>query len=142
MHVNGGTPPYIFNLNAGPWQWDSLFTNLTAGNYYCTYNDGAGCEDTILIIIDSEVSLISIPGEELNIYPNPGGGEITIELGGYFDNLRFNITDFSGRIVYKGTASGVEFIKFNPNLAQGIYFLNVVREGQPVQRIKLERNSE
>lgn len=104
------------------------------------YTIDQGLQQDPGFVVNAYVKVDELDNEiPLFVFPNPGSEELTIDLGGYFSSVSYTITDFSGKVVYVGEAGGVEFIKFNPNLSQGIYFLNVERDGQPVERIKLER---
>ncbi len=59
-----GTAPFEFQLNGGPWQSNSNFPNLSAGEYTLILRDAASCTDTSTYVItapplaaDSLVSL-------------------------------------------------------------------------------------
>ena len=42
IHPQGGTPPYLFSLNSGPFQVDSIFNDLPQGLYTITVKDVSG----------------------------------------------------------------------------------------------------
>ena len=44
--VSGGTPPYLFSFNGGPFSSSTTFTNLAAGNYTIEVQDALGCHFT------------------------------------------------------------------------------------------------
>jgi len=46
LHVSGGTPPYTYSLNQGPWQADSSFHGLDAGQYALQVKDQNNCAVT------------------------------------------------------------------------------------------------
>lgn len=85
IHVAGGTQPYQFSINGtdGPFQSDSLFTLLPAGNYSVYVQDANGCEvigNSIIITQPSEIqvdyTVVQISG------PGATDGEITINASG------------------------------------------------------------
>ncbi|MCW3073756.1 MAG: C-terminal target protein [Flaviaesturariibacter sp.] len=43
VRTSGGTAPYLYSLNDGPYQAQNIFSNLRAGAYYVTVKDGNGC---------------------------------------------------------------------------------------------------
>lgn len=42
--VEGGTPPFVYSLNGGAFSSQSIFRNLTSGNYTLVVQDAMGCE--------------------------------------------------------------------------------------------------
>ncbi len=47
IHPQGGTPPYLFSLNDGPFQDDSIFNELPQGIYTITVKDALGLSGMI-----------------------------------------------------------------------------------------------
>ena len=45
-------PPLQFRINNQPWQTDSTFNNLTAGNYLVKARDATGCTDSVSVTIN------------------------------------------------------------------------------------------
>lgn len=51
VHPVMGAAPYLFALESGPYQSDSLFNNLAAGSYILHIKDSVGCiKDTTIIV--------------------------------------------------------------------------------------------
>ncbi len=48
---SGGTPPYLYRLDAGAYQVPGTFITLTAGSYAVTVQDAAFCETVVPVII-------------------------------------------------------------------------------------------
>ncbi|MBK9103821.1 MAG: gliding motility-associated C-terminal domain-containing protein [Saprospiraceae bacterium] len=67
--VIGGTPPYLSSLNNAPFAANSVYTNLTAGDYTLALQDATGCLwDTSLVISEpSEISIALGPDIELGL---------------------------------------------------------------------------
>ena len=57
MTGSGGTSPYEFSLDGGPFQPTGLFTGLTAGVYEVVNRDDNGCTDTVSVTIDEPDTL-------------------------------------------------------------------------------------
>jgi hypothetical protein len=43
IYASGGTGPYEYSINDGPYQSSNVFSNLPAGTYYTTIKDANGC---------------------------------------------------------------------------------------------------
>jgi len=56
-NVRGGTPPYFYQLNNGPFLNDSIFNGLSPGSYTLTVRDSNGCES----VVNSTVNDFPIP---------------------------------------------------------------------------------
>lgn len=55
-NVSGGTSPYSFSLDGGPFQPSGTFTGLDAGDYTVTIRDDEGCEKEIGPLTVQEVN--------------------------------------------------------------------------------------
>ena len=83
---SGGGIPYTYSWSNG--QTDSTATGLTAGTYYVTVNDTAGCTatDSVNITeptqIDSTVNMTICDGDSLQV-----GGNYYLSSGTYYDTL-------------------------------------------------------
>ncbi|MFN4253865.1 MAG: reprolysin-like metallopeptidase [Saprospiraceae bacterium] len=99
VNAAGGVPPRQFSLNGGAFQASGLFTNLTAGTYDITIQDGAGdqfvltglvvTEPPALVFTTSEVTLntltVSASGGTGNIQYSLNGG--TYQASGTFTSV-------------------------------------------------------
>jgi uncharacterized delta-60 repeat protein len=50
--VSGGSPPYLYSINAGPAQSSNHFSTLAAGNYTVTATDQRNCFNTINVTLN------------------------------------------------------------------------------------------
>src|ERR1700722_12027203 len=48
--TGGGTPPYLYSINGGPYQSSNLFPNLASGNYTISVEDAASPANTGSVI--------------------------------------------------------------------------------------------
>jgi gliding motility-associated-like protein len=67
INISGGTLPYDFRIDGAPFQRDSTFTNLSAGQYELILQDAQGC-DTLL---QAEVPAANDIDIELTVNQNP-----------------------------------------------------------------------
>ncbi len=71
IHASGGTAPYAYALNGGPFGPDSVFTDLINGAYFINVRDAAGCQtDAVVFLfpyrqlrIDYAVSAVGCAGD-------------------------------------------------------------------------------
>jgi gliding motility-associated-like protein len=81
--INGGTPPYQFQLQNQPSQSNSLFSNLEPGRYRLQVRDALGCTSEKEFLIDSLFDL------QLNLTP-----ELVLDFNErYRIDLQVNRTD-------------------------------------------------
>jgi gliding motility-associated-like protein len=78
----GGPAPYQFSINGSPFGSDSVFTNLSAGNYTIAVQDANGCIDSLTMQVAQPTPLIantSTPvticiGENVTLTASASGG--------------------------------------------------------------------
>ncbi len=67
--VTNAEPGWMFSLNDGPFQSDSVFTGLAAGDYTIKVIDGNGCEVTENFTIDSPSEfLVGFDSDSIDIF--------------------------------------------------------------------------
>jgi len=98
---------------------------------YSFTNSSTGCSNSatasIVVSICTDIISQTAKNASLKVYPNPNLGTFTIETG---NSLRktIELTDLTGRIVYKETTDG-ETINMNiTELANGIYHVRISSE--------------
>ena len=61
---------------------------------------------------------------DVNVFPNPASGQITIESSEQNENLQFVIYNISGQMVQSGAVNGT--VQLQPQITSGIYLLQVI----------------
>jgi hypothetical protein len=107
ISVSGGSAPYSYLWSQGGNTTSSI-NNLIAGTYCVDVTDANGCHDSDCYIVEPDV--MSNPfteGEresesEMNIYPNPASGLVTIKypVQDLLSSTHLLIFDAAGRLVY------------------------------------------
>lgn len=102
-----GASPYLFALDGKPYQTDSVFINLPAGNYNLSIKDSLGCiKDTIIIIQQpNELRVTSILTPASTCFLNDG--QITIKANGGTTPYEYSInneTTFQSSTVFNVVA--------------------------------------
>ncbi len=88
--VTGGSPPYEYSFNGGPFSSQSQFTNLSAGTYTIVVRDSKGCEfSTAFAIGEPEELLVELINdlEDENIATLGDSVRITVLVSIPFDSL-------------------------------------------------------
>jgi gliding motility-associated-like protein len=82
--AQGGSPPYAFSLNGGPWQNQGVFTALTGGRYRLRLRDAAGClRDTLVeVVAPLPLRIIVDSLGQVNCAGDPTGGIFITPQGG------------------------------------------------------------
>ncbi|RMG56818.1 MAG: hypothetical protein D6722_25805 [Bacteroidetes bacterium] len=75
--ASGGVAPYLFDLNQGLPQPDSLFANLGPGTYTLRLTDQNGCQDSLteLTILEPDLLTVEATVDDVNCF---GGGDGSI----------------------------------------------------------------
>jgi regulation of enolase protein 1 (concanavalin A-like superfamily) len=64
--------------------------------------------------------------EQVVIYPNPAGDQLTVQLGEYFDHdATIILQDSNGRTLYEDAVKGTQHVISLNKIPSGIYFVNV-----------------
>jgi len=102
---------------------------------YAVVLDNGSCIDTTECIDLVNLDFTNSWPVTLKMYPNPASNIITLELDKIYPNHVINILDVNGIVVFKITNSDQK-TTFAPNLASGIYFVEIKLSGM-VKRTKL-----
>ena len=143
--VNG----YEYNINGGTYQSSSAFNNLTPNTSYAFTQRYAETDThfaspasvTAIFTTDDEVGIDESKFENINIYPNPTTGMLTIENGELrIENVE--IFDIYGRKLYLSTRPLIHSSTVNvdiSHLSAGVYFLKINTEtGQVIKKVLKE----
>ncbi len=110
-----------------PGATDQFHEATQIGNYTVTVTIN-GCSNTSAVYQVLSIGLNEIPGDVVNIYPNPVANTLYLSIQeGRFDNI--TVTDIAGRIVYastlKNNASQTVITLPVAGLPNGIYILEL-----------------
>lgn len=64
-------------------------------------------------------------GNEINIYPNPTKGKVSIELGEVYSTVSFTVRDMLGRTIQSEAFTNTDKVDLLINAGAGIYFIEV-----------------
>jgi large repetitive protein len=137
LTVTGGTAPYTY-----AWTGPNSFTAITedlsglnaAGTYEVTVTDNNGCETTTTVTVNSQVSVNSIDGITLNVFPNPSNGLFTVNSS--LSNGLIIVRDALGREVHQQQINNnTSFVNLE-NQSNGIYFMEL-RSGDMSKTVRV-----
>lgn len=106
--------------------------------YAVQVTDPNGCVDTSACTQVTEVGFDEFNPIDINIYPNPTGGEFLLDVDAQGAHYSVTIAGINGQIIYaKNKQMGVSSIDLSENEA-GIYFVTVISDAYSrTQRIQL-----
>ena len=135
LTISGGFAPYTI-LWTGPGGYSSSKLNpdsLAAGNYCVTVTDQyCGVAKLCVTVTEQTSSIEEIAVAKANIYPNPFGNELFIELKD--ENLKGSIAmklyDQLGKVVAQKECAAAQQIHwtFENELAAGLYIISIEDE--------------
>jgi len=92
LSVTGGTPPYRFSHDGGPYQSDSTFQNLGAGTYFITVLDTNSCSDTLTVTLTQPLTAFTASETHTDILCfGDSTGDIDISANGGVHPYEFSI---------------------------------------------------
>ncbi len=74
---SGGVPPYTVDIYDADGN-EVADAYLPAGDYFVTVQDDLGCSVTVLVTVESSVTIVDVDGASMVLYPNPTRGTIEI----------------------------------------------------------------
>ena len=139
---------YLINASgtstAIPGATNNAYSPSTTGLYYVVAKNTLGCTSQSKSIYYSNVG-ISDPSfaASLQVYPNPSAGEFNIQFNlSNAENVTVLVKNMQGQEVAKRSLGVVSQIKTNldlSNLANGIYFMEVVTGNSGKATVKLSK---
>lgn len=61
----------------------------------------------------------------VQVFPNPGQGVFSVDLGKTYQNIQFQLSDMNGRFIYEGNAQQANTLEIDLNVNPGLYLLKV-----------------
>ena len=74
---SGGVPPYTVDIYDADGN-EVADAYLPAGDYFVKVQDDLGCSVTVLVTVESSVTIVDVDGASMVLYPNPTRGTIEI----------------------------------------------------------------
>ena len=124
--TTGGTPPYSYLWSPAEYFDDptspgqSILADSTR-TYYITIADAFGCSilDSITVEVITSISEVKIPEKMVfSAFPNPFNSSVCFHIP---ENGEIEITDISGKTIFRSDVSSNSFVWKPKNLAGGVY---------------------
>lgn len=121
-------------------QLANVSPNVTT-TYTLTGSDANGCSNTAVLtqLVDACTSLLqqNISGT-INLFPNPTDGQFTIATGSTLVKM-VEVSDITGRLIYKGVSENENVVLSLENEPRGIYLVKISSDGNN-RTIKVVKN--
>lgn len=131
LQISGGTPAYSINYLPS--------TPSCTGTYSYNVTDSKGCTHMDSILISFATSVIEHEFETMfEVFPNPGNGNVEIRiLNTEVSVAKIEIVDVYGKSVFTKTSELLgRSLQLNLNVAEGIYFLNIIESSGSKEFVK------
>ena len=115
--------------SVGPWTDYDGNTIDSSGVYTYSYTNASGCDSiiTVALTVDPLVNSVSDALANINIYPNPTSGNVTIDLA-EFTNANIRVSNLIGEIVHEDYKVSTPTYNFAILQAAGVYFIEISNE--------------
>ncbi len=113
----------VDNVSWATSNWTYSNGNIDAASSFST-NCGNACSVGI-----NEISL-----SNLSLYPNPTTGNITIDLGEVYQDVKATLTNSLGQVVLSQNYNSTAFIYLDLDYPKGLYFLTLETNGEVISK--------
>ena len=130
MANQGGTSYQWINCATNldvPFQSNQSFTATTSGSYAVIISQN-NCIDTSSCYSVSISELLENNWGELNLFPNPTTGEITMSFGEELSVVLIEVTDIDGRLIHKEVVKKSSKTILRLSESAGIYFVHATSD--------------
>ncbi|MBI3500949.1 MAG: T9SS type A sorting domain-containing protein [Bacteroidetes bacterium] len=134
-----GNSPFTYSWSDG--QTTSTATGLSTGTYTVCVTDNGGCITCATVTISLTGVGVPVATNSVKIYPNPTTEIVFVE--GYFSNpqtITISVMNMLGKTMFREQVNSGNYMNkklYTGNLAQGIYFLQIVGNGAILKTEKL-----
>lgn len=104
---------------------DQNFSPATNGQYAVIVSEG-GCSDTSECVQVTSVGLQEYFFADLQAYPNPTKGQITIQLDKQYDCITIHITNMIGQTIFSEDFKNRKQIELDLKMEDGIYDVEIL----------------
>lgn len=124
---SGGVPPYTVDIYDADGN-EVADAYLPAGDYFVKVQDDLGCSVTVLVTVESSVTVVDVDGASMVLYPNPTRGTIEItNLPARWTSL--HVMNVAGREMLAMQPLAAVSLQWDASdWPVGVYFLQVVGE--------------
>jgi len=121
-------PQTVMVTSEGPWtDYDGNIQDIS-GVYEYFYTNASGCDSTINVALTvNEIVGVNETLSNVNVYPNPTNGNVTIELGD-FTNVSVKVTNLIGEVIYEDHKISNSTYNLYIEEAAGLYFVEISNE--------------
>ena len=132
LNLTFGTPSApqtVMVTSEGPWtDYDGNIQDAS-GVYEYFYTNASGCDSvvTVALTVNEINTAVSEVLSNVNVYPNPTNGNVSIELGD-LTNVSVKVTNLIGEVIYEDHKISNSTYNLYIEEAAGLYFVEISNE--------------
>lgn len=143
--LSNNSPNLLANAQGATFQWidcDSMYAPIIgdtnsgftaeSNGYYAVVIDQSGCIDTSACVLVNNIGLEEYMIDQPYIYPNPGRGSYTIDIGELVEP-ELIIHSSNGKLIYRKEHITDQTFEFNMDEAEGIYFVELTDNSRTIK---------
>ncbi|MBQ3617588.1 MAG: PKD domain-containing protein [Bacteroidales bacterium] len=121
--VTGGTEPYSYSINNGPYQSSNVFDNLAFGYYNIKVDDNNHCSGdaafhrNLFVNAPTQLSISNFSYKNVEGCKGTSSGKISFDVGGGYGTVVFS-NDGGNSYINETRFRGIDFL----NLPAGVYY--------------------
>jgi hypothetical protein len=122
-------PQTVMVTSEGPWTDYDGNIQENSGVYDYSYTNASGCDSTITVAltVNDIVNGVNETLSNVNVYPNPTNGNVTVDLGGLTD-VSIKVTNLIGEVIYEDHKISNSTYNLYIEEAAGLYFVEISNE--------------
>lgn len=112
-------------------------TSLSSNTGDITEVSRGSADYWVVKLASDSLGTTSFNSSTVSVYPNPTTKNIFIDFSEMFKNIKINVVNVLGQLVFEKNYTNMSKIEFNIEGAKGIYFVNIENENKKKKTFKI-----
>ena len=133
--ANNSNATYVWldcddNFAVIPGETGQSFTATANGNYAVEITENGCSEISDCVLITTLGLEDNTLSNQINIYPNPTAGDLSIQLGNTYEDVQVVVRNILGQQIMTKTYTAVQDLNINIEADSGLYFIEITTGNQ------------